>query len=192
MSIIRYSVYLSMMVSVLACNGEKVDKVQAGVSYQTLADSLHIVLASDRKAYEDLIFDRLGRVERVLRPHTNWKEEKTLPFPSQFFAEASQMTEEMGAKFSYVLISKYPLNKQNKPITEEEKRALDFVYSNPKKNYYGEEVIGKQTYFTAAYAETAYARPCVTCHNNHDKASKFDYSTGHVIGAIFLRIPMES
>lgn len=160
------------------------------VTVQAMTDALHTVMAADRKIYTKLIISRLAKKEKVIKASEHWKDEKALVLPAQMFRYAS---EEVGKKkpgFSYTLLSKWPINKQNTAKTDVEKAGLDFVADNPGKNYYGEETLGGKKYFTAIYADTAVSPACVSCHNKHKDTPKTDFKLGEVMGGVVIRVPI--
>lgn len=143
------------------------------ISYQTVADTLHLVLSTYCRAYERLVLSQ---------------QDKKI-FPSQLFGEATRIAQEKGSKLSYVILSQHPLNPHNHPITESEKIALEFIYRYPGQVYYGEEKLGKVVYFIAAYPEVGERESCIACHNTHLNATKKDYQLNEVMGALFIRLP---
>ena len=72
------------------------------------------------------------------------------------------------------------------------KAGLKFVAENKGQNYYTEEILGGQKYFTAVYADTAVAPVCVSCHNDHKDSPKRDFKLGDVMGGVVIRIPVDS
>ena len=165
-------------------------KTEGGITPQAMADNLHMVLNNDRTVYTRLIVNRLQNEEKVIKASEHWKEDKALVLPAQMFRAGAEMTAEKGAKFSYSLLSLWPVNKQNVPKTEVEKAGLQFVVDNKGKNYYGEETLGGKKYFTAVYADVAVAPACVTCHNDHKDTPKSDFKIGDVMGGVVIRIPI--
>lgn len=143
------------------------------ISQQTVADTLHLVLSTYCRAYERLVLSQ----------------QNNKIFPSQLFGEATRIAQEKGSKVSYVILSQEPLNPHNRPITESEKIAVDFIYTHPGQAYYGEEKLGKVVYFIAAYPEVGERDSCITCHNTHLNATKKDYQLNDVMGAMFIRLP---
>ncbi|HEX9625389.1 MAG TPA: hypothetical protein VGA00_00445, partial [Acidiferrobacterales bacterium] len=95
----------------------------AGITPQSMADALHMVLETDRTVYTRLIVNRLQNEEKVIKASEHWKEEKALVLPAQMFRAGSEMTRDKGASFSYSLLSLWPVNKQNKPKTDAEKKG---------------------------------------------------------------------
>jgi len=180
---------LAILVGVSACSGSK---PQGGVSAQQLTDSLHMVLETDRTVYTKLIVNRLQNEEKVIKASEHWKEDKALVLPAQMFRAGAEMVRDKGATFSYSLLSTWPINKQNAPKTDAEKKGLDYIVANKGKNYYSEETLGGKKYFTAVYADVAVAPACVTCHNAHKDTPKKDFKLGDVMGGVVIRVPMGS
>lgn len=162
-----------------------------GITAKTMTDALHTVMAADRKIYTKLIISRLAKKEKVIKASEHWKDEKALVLPAQMFRYASEEVSKKDPGFSYTLLSKWPINKQNKAKTDVEKKGLDYVAENPGKNYYGEETLGGKKYFTAVYADTAVSPACVSCHNKHKDTPKSDFKLGEVMGGVVIRVPMK-
>ena len=94
--------------------------------------------------------------------------------------------------FTYSLLSLWPINKQNAPKTEAEIAGLKFISDNKgTTNYYTEEVLGGQKYYTAVYADVAVSAACVKCHNNHDDSPKTDFALNDVMGGVVIRLPLK-
>jgi hypothetical protein len=171
----------------LGCQGEK---AAGGISPQAMADALHAVMSADRTVYTRQVVNRLQNDEKIIKATEHWKDEKTLPLPAQMFRMGAEMVAEKKSGFSYALLSSWPVNKQNAPKTEVEKKGLGFVVDSPGKNYYAEEELGDKRYFTAVYADTAVAPACVTCHNEHKDSPRRDFKLGDVMGGVVIRIPL--
>ena len=163
-----------------------------GIEPQTMADALHAVMESDRTVYTRNVVNRLTKEKQVIKASEHWKEEPALPLPAQMFRMGAEMVAEKDVGFSYSLLSKWPINKQNAPRTEAEIAGLEFVAANKGQNFYAEETLGDTTYFTAVYADTAVAAACVSCHNDHKDTPKSDFKLGDVMGGVVLRIPIGS
>ncbi|MDX5446129.1 MAG: DUF3365 domain-containing protein [Zoogloeaceae bacterium] len=163
---------------------------QKGWSYEQVADALHLVLETDRTVYTRLIVNRLANQEKVIEAHEDWLEKKALVLPAQMFRAGSEMVAEKGAKWSYRLISEWPINDQNVARTPAEMEGLKAVAANGAKPFYKEETIGGTKYFTAVYADRAVARACVSCHNDHKSSPRNDFKMGETMGAVVLRLPM--
>ncbi|MFO7178713.1 MAG: DUF3365 domain-containing protein [Pseudomonadota bacterium] len=161
-----------------------------GVTPQTMADALHAVMSADRTVYTRQVVNRLQNDEKIIKATEHWKDEKTLPLPAQMFRMGAEMVAEKKSGFTYALLSLWPVNKQNAPKTEVEKKGLAFVKDNPGQNYYEEETLGGKKYFTAVYADTAVAPACVTCHNEHKDSPRRDFEIGDVMGGVVIRIPL--
>jgi hypothetical protein len=147
-------------------------------------------MESDRTVYTKNVVNRLQNQENVIKASEHWKDDKALPLPAQMFRMGAEMASKKNAGFTYSLLSKWPINKQNAAKTDLEKKGLDFVAENKGKNFYGEETLGETKYFTAIYADTAIADACVTCHNGHKDTPKRDFALGDVMGGVVIRVPL--
>lgn len=162
----------------------------SGITPQTMADSLHAVMAADRTVYTKKVVNRLVKEDKVIKASEHWEDDKALPLPAQMFRFGAEMVAEKGAPFSYSLLSLWPINKQNAPKTDVEKDGLQFIADNPGQNYYKEEELGGVKYFTAVYPDPAVAPACVDCHNDHKDTPKSDFKIGDVMGGVVIRIPL--
>jgi hypothetical protein len=161
-----------------------------GIEPRDVADMLHAVMSSDRTVYTRLVVNRLTLKDKVITADEHFEDNKALPLPAQMFRFGAEMAAEQNKKFSYSLLSLWPINKQNAPRTDAEKKGLEFVAANAGKNFYTEEVLGKQKYFTAVYADTAVAPACVSCHNAHKDSPRKDFKLKDVLGGVVIRIPI--
>ncbi len=164
----------------------------AGISPQSMADALHAVMESDRTVYTKNVVNRLQNVENVIKASEHWQDDKALPLPAQMFRMGAEMVSKKDAGFTYALLSEWPVNKQNAPKTDIEKQGLKFIVENPGKNFYGEEELGGQKYFTAVYADKGVAEACIKCHNGHKDSPRKDFKMGDVMGGVVIRIPISS
>ena len=163
------------------------------LSYQKAADALHMVLENDRTVYTRQVVNRLAKNEKVIKASEQWLEDKALPLPAQMFRMGAELTAEKDAFFSYSLQSLWPINKPNAATqTDVEKEGLQYIVDNVGENYYGEETLGGQKYFTAVYPDVAVAPVCVTCHNEHKDSPKTDFELGDVMGGVVIRIPIDA
>jgi hypothetical protein len=162
----------------------------SSISPQMMADSLHKVMEADRTVYTRLIIGRLAKKEKVIKASEHWKDEKALVLPAQMFRYGAERVAESGAPFSYSLLSLWPVNKQNKPKTEIEKKGLNYIAENPGKNFYGNEDLGGTKYFTAVYPDVAVSPACTSCHNKHKDSPRDDFKIGEVMGGVVIRIPI--
>ena len=174
--------------SLTACGGDS--KADGGITPQFMADALHAVMKADRTIYTKKVVGRLTKKEGVIKASEHWEDDKALPLPAQMFRMGAELVTEQNVGFTYSLLSKWPINQQNKPKTDIEIKGLEFVAANPEKNYYGTEKLGDKEYFTAVYADTGVADACVSCHNGHKDSPKKDFKLGDVMGGVVLRIPV--
>lgn len=168
----------------------------AKVSVKSMADALHLVMDSDRAVYTRKIVNRLAAKEKVIKASEHFEDEKALVLPAQMFRFGAEMVAKRAEKkpdvnFSYSLQSLWPINAQNAPKTDAEKEGLKYVAENKGKNFYTEETLGGQKYFTAVYADTAVAPVCASCHNEHKDSPRTDFKIGDVMGGVVIRIPVE-
>ncbi|HVR35786.1 MAG TPA: DUF3365 domain-containing protein [Methylomirabilota bacterium] len=180
-----------MGITLFAVGCKQSESTATGIAPQAMADALHAVMESDRTIYTRMVVNRLQNEEKVIKASEHWKDDKALPLPAQMFRMGAEMVAEKNAGFTYSLLSLWPVNKQNEPKTEVEKSGLQFVAdSGGKTNYYAEETLGGQKFFTAVYADVAVADACVSCHNSHADSPRDDFKLGDVMGGVVLRIPM--
>jgi hypothetical protein len=160
---------------------------------QTVADMLHTVMASDRTVYTTRVVNRLQNEEKVITADEHFMDKKALPLPAQMFRFGAELASKNNDKFTYSLLSLWPVNKQNAPRTDVEKKGLTFVAdaSNKDKNYYAEETLGGKKYFTAIYADIAVSPGCVSCHNTHFDSPRDDFKLNDVMGGVVIRIPIK-
>ena len=171
-----------------SCGGSE----KTGIQPKEMADALHSVMEADRTVYTKLIINRLAKEEKVIKASEHWQDEKALVLPAQMFRYGAERVAEKGSSFSYSLLSLWPVNKQNKPKTEVEKKGLNYIAENPGNNFYSEEELGGAKYFTAIYPDVAVAPACVSCHNEHKDTPRTDFKIGDVMGGVVIRIPVKS
>lgn len=164
---------------------------KADMEYQTVSDLLHLVMSSDRTVYTRLIVNRLQNEEGVIKASEHFMDDKALVLPAQMFRFGAEMVAEETDAFSYSLLSLWPINKQNAPVTDLEKEGLEYIAANPGENFYGEEELGGTTYYTAVYPDVAVAKACYACHNDHKDSPRTDFEAGDVMGGVVIRIPMD-
>ncbi|MEQ8825531.1 MAG: DUF3365 domain-containing protein [Filomicrobium sp.] len=161
-----------------------------GVEYKDVADMLIAVMVADRTVYTKKVVQRLAAKEKVIKASEHFEDDQALPLPAQMFRFGAEHVADKTDKFSYSLLSLWPINKQNAPRTEVEKTGLKYIEENKGKNFYGEETLGGKKYFTAVYADVAVAKVCASCHNNHKDTPRTDFKVGDVMGGVVIRIPM--
>lgn len=166
------------------------DSSEAKFTAQQMTDWLHLVMSSDRTVYTRLIVNRLQNKEKVIKASEHFEDDKALVLPAQMFRFGAEMVGEATDDFSYSLLSLWPINKQNGPRSDVEQEGLQYIADNKGKNYYTEEELGGQKYFTAVYPDMAVAPACVSCHNDHKDTPKADFKLGDVMGGVVIRVPI--
>ncbi|WP_416900295.1 MAG: DUF3365 domain-containing protein [Minwuia sp.] len=161
------------------------------LSYEKVADMLHLVMESDRTVYTKMVVQRLTADDKVIKASEHFQDDKALPLPAQMFRFGAERVSDKTEAFSYSLLSLWPINKQNAPKTDVEREGLQYVVDNPGENFYGEEELGGAKYFTAVYADVAVAQACASCHNGHKDTPKNDFVLDDVMGGVVIRIPMD-
>ena len=162
-----------------------------GLPYQRVADMLYRVMSADREVYTRMVVQRLTVDEKVITASEHFDDEAALPLPAQMFRFGAERVMDETGEFSYALLSLDPINRKNRPGTPLEKEGLEFVADNPDGNFYGEEELGGERYFTAVYPDRAVVEACVSCHNNHKDSPRTDLAVGDVMGGVVIRIAMD-
>lgn len=162
------------------------------LDYQTVTDMLHVVMDTDRAVYTKNVVARLAAKEKVIKASEFFEDDKALPLPAQMFRFGAEGVADKTDAFSYALLSLWPINKQNAPKTDLEKEGLQYIVDNPGENFYGEEELGGEMYFTAVYPDIAVAEVCASCHNGHKDTPRDDFVLDDVMGGVVIRIPMDS
>jgi hypothetical protein len=168
---------------------EKDSGTAMGIPPRTVADYLHAVIMAHRSFYTVHVVDRLQQ-EEILDASENWLAANTLPLPVQFLKETNAMAEMTGTKLHYHLISQWPINKDNAPATEFERRGLEEVQMHPDRPYTGIIGNGRDQFFGAVYADRAVSQACIGCHNYHPKSPKGDFKMDDVMGGLVIIFPL--
>jgi len=194
---------IAASVALTSCGSKEETASSTSGSYDaaTMAEVIYTVLKSDRTVYASKIVNRLAKDEKVIKAHEEWKEEKALLLPAQFFREGAELVDKADKPidFSYSLQSTWPLNYENaKKKTAKVEAGLKAI-SDPEdpafgKKWTGEETIGDQKYFIGIYPDKAVAPACWTCHNEHEnrKPEYPEFKKNDVMGGIVIRIPINS
>ncbi|MCM2369567.1 Tll0287-like domain-containing protein [Aporhodopirellula aestuarii] len=171
------------------------EPIEPGIPYKKFTDAVHAVMMADRTVYASKVVTRLKKQDAPVTPSEYWEDEDhTIPLPAQMFRMGSELVfENPEAGFTYALKSKWPLNEQNGPKSEFETKALDFLAENPDENFYGEETLGGDKFFVAAYADKAVAEACWSCHNDHGNREDHypEFAKDDVMGGVIVRVPIK-
>ncbi len=159
-----------------------------GLPIRVVADYLHAVLQADRTFYTQHVVERMEAM-LIVNATENWREDRTLPLPAQFFKESSRGLQVRGKPFRYRLVSLWPINQENAPESEKERQALEQVMT------YGEVAeqeieLENKLYYQAIFPDRAVSRACVNCHNAHEKSPKRDFKLNDIMGGLEILIPL--
>ena len=172
------------------------------VSARRAADMVHAALAADRAAYTREVVQRLTAVQKVrvvdpergeapLEAREDWKTSHgALPLPAQMFRLGAEAVLKQESGLSYLLLSPWPINRQNRARTGVEERGLELVTRSREPHYASEDLDGR-AYFVAIYPDVAVSPACVSCHNAHPDSPRRDFAEGDVMGAVVVRFPLE-
>ncbi len=162
-----------------------------GIPYRQVADMLYQVMSADREVYTKMVIQRLTVDDEVISASEHFEDDVALPLPAQMFRFGAERVADETEDFSYALLSLQPINKKNGPGTGLEKEGLEFVVDNEGENFYGEEELGGQRYFTAVYPDYAVSEACIRCHNEHRDSPRTDIKVGDVMGGVVIRFPVD-
>ncbi len=162
-----------------------------GIPARVAADYIHSVIEAGRTIYSEVIVERMG-VTIDLKATEHWDKENTLPLPAQFLLLSSQTSNAREVGMNYRLLSLWPINPENGPHTQFEKKGLEEVAKTPDEPYAKTVVIQGKPFFKALYPDKAVTKACVKCHNNHPQSSKKDFKLNDVMGGIVITMPVEN
>lgn len=155
----------------------------------TVANYLHNVIQADRTFYTTDVVERM-QMRGIVVASENWRETARLPLPAQFLIESGRLVAQEGSGLRFRLISRWPINKSNKPASEFEQKGLSEIHMNPDNPYTGVTSEGGISVFQALYADRAVSQTCVGCHNAHPGSPKRDFKPRDVMGGLLLTIPL--
>lgn len=172
----------------LARTGEAADL--PGIPPETVADYLHAVIESDRTFYTIHVVERMQKQGGTSAAETWRADKKTLPLPAQFLRESNELATLTGTKVRYRLVSLWPINPQNAPVSDSERHNLEAVRQHPERAATSTVKVEGQSYFQAIYADRAVTQACIGCHNAHPRSPKNDFKIGDVMGGLVIEIPL--
>ncbi len=186
---------LALLASALtACDNKPQGQTRqkAEVTPEMMADALFIAASSALAVYSNEVVYRLQDVAGVIRASEQWPvEHDKLPLPAQMFRMTSERAAKQSDRFSFALMSKWPIRKANLPSNEVENTGLERVLANPTTPFYGRETIDGNKQLTAVYASVAVSPACARCHNNHPESPRRDFKDGDVMGGVVVRIRLD-
>jgi len=168
---------------------EQQPPAQVGIPPETVTDYVHAVIEADRTFYTVQVVERLQKRGKIVASE-DWRVKHTLPLPAQFLMESGDLAMKTGTKVQYRLVGAWPINPQNGPATEFEKKGLENVRTHPERPYTETVTSGTEQVFRALYADRAVSQACIGCHNAHAKSPKRDFRLDDVMGGIVITIPL--
>jgi hypothetical protein len=170
-------------------NASKETDPPKGISPETVAKYIHTVVQADRNFYNTEVVERL-QTRGIIYASEDWKVTGDLPLPAQFLLETGRLVAEQPNGIRFRLISNWPINKKNSPMTEFERTALREILVNSDRPYVGVTSDGKARVFGAVYPDKALSQRCADCHNVHSRSPKRDFKEGDVMGGMLITIPL--
>lgn len=157
-----------------------------GIDLKVMVDSFFSVMEVDRIVYTRLIIGCLVKEEKVIKVLEYWKDEKVLVLFVQMFCYGAECVVEKGVVFSYLLLLKWSVNKQNKFKIDMEIMGFDYIVVNLGKNFYGEEELGGVKYFIVVYLDVVVSPVCILCYNKYKDSLRSDFKLGEVMGGVVI------
>ncbi len=179
-------VLLSNLTPVVSAQTGSAEK---GVSPHLAAEFIHSVLLADRTIYSEYIVERLSNTIG-LNADENWREKETLMLPAQFLSHSAKLSNKQNTGMSYRLMSLWPINKNNGPVSEFEKEGLKKILNANKTSYSKIINTDGKLFYEVVYPDLAVTNSCVQCHNNHPESPKKDFKVGDVMGGIHIKLAL--
>lgn len=165
------------------------DKAQNCIPATTVAGYLHSVIQADRTFYTTEIVERM-QMRGIVVASENWREMAKLPLPAQFLMETGRLISQEGSGLRIRLVSNWPINKANRPMSDFEQHGLTEVLANPDSPYTATMTRDGSAVFQAIYADRAVSQSCVGCHNAHPGSPRRDFKPREVMGGLVLTLPL--
>ena len=188
-SLIAILVTITVLTAPIASAVDKNTLGPASVPARVVADLLHAVIMAHRNFYTIHVVNPLLQ-EGIVDVSEDWRAKHALPLPVQLLQETSEMAELASHGIQYHLISRWPINEANAPVTEFERRGLEAIQANPAQPYSSTFTSGSGRRFGTIYADPAVTRVCVDCHNTHPKSPRSDFNVGDVMGGLVISFPL--
>ncbi len=160
------------------------------ISADKVADYLHAVIEADRTFYTIHVVER-AQSRGGPSVSEKWRTENALPLPAQFLMESGALAALTGSAVRYRLVSLWPINPQNGPATELERKGLEQVIQHPERPATAVVMNGGVREFQAIYADRAVSQSCVACHNADPRSAKKNFALHDVMGGVVITIPLD-
>lgn len=156
-----------------------------------VTDMLHLQITALHSVYSKKIVARLVNKDKIISASEEFEKDKALPLPAQMLRFGAEAVSNMTNKYAYSMLSEWPINSNNIPITPTELKGFKFITANEGKNFYTTEEIAGKKFFTAIYARRAISEACVNCHNNHKSSPKKNFRLNDIMGGIVIRLAQD-
>lgn len=141
-------------------------------------DTINAINVSARKIYTDKI---VGEGKKAgLKFEETWHKDdvEAGPLPALYMRLIAEKLQKKTPQIGLFLGSDNPINPSNLFKGEQEKR-----FAQIKRDLAPQKFAMPDGYQVAMYADIASAKPCVSCHNDHDDSPKKDWKLDDVMGA---------
>jgi hypothetical protein len=153
---------------------------------EVVADYVHSILEANRTIYARHIVNRLEK-RKVVPSIENWQGQKAIMLPAQFLLNTANIINKKKIGLKFKLISLFPINPDNSPVNEFERRGLETGEVHPIRPYSSYTRVGRKKAFKAIYPDRAVTKGCVNCHNNHPNSPKNNFKLDDIMGGIFVK-----
>ncbi len=119
----------------------------------------------------------------------NWEDDDIIagPLPAQFMKLTATSLEQSPVQLGLFLGSDYAINKANNFEGEQRKNFQQVRETRKPVFFYSPDA----ERFAYMAPDIASAKPCITCHNDHDESPKTDWKLNDVMGAATWTYPKD-
>ncbi len=163
--------------------------LQASHSILKTAEVATLQIKEDRQYAEDVIGKLKIEVPEV-HPNSGYTGSYDgIHLPDTFEQGVSNAIDKKRL-YSYALLSRWNINKENGLNTDFENEAFDYFLRNEGKVFY--RFMEYNGNYTLRYAtpDIATADACVSCHNSHEESNRHDFGLGDLMGMLVINIPV--
>jgi methyl-accepting chemotaxis protein len=148
-------------------------------------------IAADRATYTQKVVTKLQgeKLDVSFHDMKGLDAANALPLPASFVHLTSGIVDSKGFHTAD-LVSRWNINPDKGPKSEEVKRALIALEQDPSQT---QEIVidrGADPRFIEVSADIAAAQGCVDCHNSHPASAKHDFRLNDVMGGLVVSVPL--